>query len=210
MMAAAVSEDKVGEIDGLLWLGSLHQISGIVLGERGLRRALYELCETLGSRHGVKRGRALALRDGLVHIDVAYGVEEPSGAVPLRTAKRMMDRAIDEARPIAMTGSEERPFGRANADSGRVRGDMTFICVPIRLDSEIVGALGIDACFETEAEYLAGCWSMEIVAAMVAHKIKIAWGVAGAKLPAGDSGALGAQRIRGHIDEPTVIRNSAV
>src|SRR5439155_669507 len=74
---------------------------------------------------------------------------------------------------VPQVSHEPRFLGRAAARPELAHQELTYICVPIALDGQTVGALGIDLHFKPTRDYERTAKFLGVVASMIAQAMKV-------------------------------------
>ncbi|OQA57759.1 MAG: Nitrogen fixation protein VnfA [Candidatus Omnitrophica bacterium ADurb.Bin277] len=114
--------------------------------EERMRKALEILHEKMGMHHGTLT--ILDVEGGHPAIEIVHGPDKQ--AIKLgryRVGEGITGKVVESGEPMAVPGIGEEPIflnrtGARGRDSRRSR--ISFICVPIKMDRQTIGALGTD------------------------------------------------------------------
>ena len=156
----------------------LHEISQVFSSSLGLKELVHKTFEILemklGMTHGTFRLFNPATND--ITTEVAYGMtEEAKRRGKYKLGEGVTGKVIEEGEPKIIPRIDEDPLF---LNKTRARGDITrknisFICVPIKLGSEVMGAVSIDRVFAEGSDYSEDVRFLSIIAAMLSQSVKL-------------------------------------
>ncbi len=159
-------------------LSDLLEISRILASTLNLRAALTRVLEVLEKEHGAAFGAVSlvdAQTDELV-VEAATGVSWAAArrrALPARRGHhrpRLRERPADRGASGQQRAAVPEPAGRVPSESAR---EMTFVAVPITVDSKTVGALGVGHRYQRERHYDQEAKFLGVVASMVGQAVRV-------------------------------------
>ena len=159
-------------------LSALHKIAVTLSGESQLRETLQEVLDVLATDMGMRRGMISILRRDLreVYVDVAHGMDQERGVLATyRLGEGVTGTVVETGRPIAIPNLGESPLflDRSRVRSRLDRSQLAFLCVPIRLADEVVGALSADRARKESGDDLSGeVRFLEAVARLLSHRVR--------------------------------------
>ena len=155
-------------------LTALYEVARAVGATMDLRQALSDALDVLSDRLGMIRPTVTLLApDGdVVQVEVAHGLS--SAAVRRGRYKRgegVTGRVLETGRPMVVPNIDDEPLFLDRTRSRR-RGDespLSFICVPIRSDRQVIGTLSADLPLRDEAALQSDLRLMTIIASLIAR-----------------------------------------
>ncbi|MBD3307968.1 GAF domain-containing protein [candidate division KSB3 bacterium] len=156
----------------------LYEISMILSSAFTFNEFIYKTFEILEQKMGMTRG-TLRLFNPLTHeitIEIAHGIsEEAKRRGKYRLGEGVTGKVIEEGEPVIVPHVDKEP---AFLNKTRSRGDISrknisFICVPIKVGTESMGAITIDRAFSEEHDFSKDVRLLTIVAAMIAQSVKL-------------------------------------
>jgi Nif-specific regulatory protein len=157
-------------------LSVLLEISRVLASTLNLRAALTRSLEVLEERHGAAFGSVSLLdpaSDEIV-VEAASGV---SFAAARRARYRMGEgitgRVVQSGRPVIVPQVSREPLFLNRMGAGRRKGDVSFIAVPVVVDSRPVGALGVGFPYDRERHYEQEAKLLEVVASLVSQAVRV-------------------------------------
>jgi len=165
-------------------LDVLVQLTKILAGPEDLSQALGETLSLLHRYLGINRGAISLLnpRTGQISLEAVYGLsdrEKARGRYSL--GEGVTGRVVETGRPMAVPKVAEEPLflDRTGARQG-LRGDISFICVPIKApdpflgpqgEAKILGALWVDLAGEGRADLGQEADFLEVLAGLIAQAL---------------------------------------
>ncbi len=158
-------------------LSFLFEISQTLSQSLDLRQVVDPLLDALAKHIGMARGTIALLnrQTGEITIEAAHGLSEPqrergryspgegvTGRVVQTGQPAVIPRIADEPQFLDRTGA------RRSLDE-----DTSFICVPIKLGNEVIGALSADRPFPGHGELSNDLRLLTIVASMIAQAVRV-------------------------------------
>jgi Nif-specific regulatory protein len=158
-------------------LSDLLELSRSLGSTLNLKSALARALEVLQENHGA-RGALVVLKDerGDLGVEAAVGVDaQAARRARYRVGEGVTGRVVQSGRPVVVPRASREPLllNRTGLFRGLGRADLSFICVPIRVDRDTVGALGVavpvgpDTSLEREAAFLG------VVAALMGQALRV-------------------------------------
>ena len=129
-------------------LAALHAIAKILAQPLDLREQLEQVLQEMSSRLGMQRGMiSLVDREKKeVWLDVAHDVNIDGLEVTYKPGEGITGKVAETSRPMAVAnlGQETHFLDRTGARRNLNRAELSFLCVPIIYDSNVVGVLSAD------------------------------------------------------------------
>src|SRR5512134_2830004 len=134
----------------------LFEVSQTLDSSLDLREVLGPVLKIIARHMGMLRGSLTLLnRDtGEISIEAAYGLsptQKERGRY--RVGEGITGKVVQTGEPAVVPRISAEPLflDRTGARKAQKKGDISFICVPIKLGNEVIGALSIDRVFAEEA-----------------------------------------------------------
>ena len=158
-------------------LSTLLEVSQALLAARGFKAGLADVLEILGDHHGAIRSTVVLLNSdtGEVAVEASAGAIDNDKPVRYRLGEGITGEVVQSGRAIVVpqVSHEPRFLGRAATRPELAHQELTYICVPIALDGQTVGALGIDLIFKATRDYERTAKFLGVVASMIAQAMKV-------------------------------------
>lgn len=153
----------------------LYRVGQILDESMDMRNVLRPVMNTLGEHMGFKHATVTLYnrQTGEISIELATGLS------PLQTKKGrykvgegITGKVVETGKPIVVPDVTKNPNFLDRTGRGKVSGK-AFICVPIAIEKEVVGALSVDE-FNSSADQLDDDLRLlEIIAMMIASAVKL-------------------------------------
>lgn len=157
-------------------LQALHLIA-LELGKPGeLESALKNTLSTLSKKLKMRRGVVSILRRDLneVHTLVALDMEpDKSEQTRFKLGEGITGTVVKSGRPMAIPRLDKEPLflNRSGIRKGLNRSELAFICVPIRYEDEIIGAVSVDRVSDSDLDLNQELTLLESVAELIASRV---------------------------------------
>jgi Nif-specific regulatory protein len=159
-------------------LSLLYEISETLSQSMDLREVAGPVLKALAERMGMRRG-TLTLLDqetGEIFIEAAYGLttsQKERGRY--RMGEGITGKVVATGQPAVVTSISEEPLflNRTGARKRLRKKDVSFICVPIKLGREVIGALSVDRLFSDAVSLQEDVRLLAIIASMIAQAVKL-------------------------------------
>jgi len=157
-------------------LETLYKISHILASSKHQKHGLAEVLATLDKELGMNRGSVMLLApDGNeIMIEVVHNLsEEHSRKIRYRMGEGVTGRVMQTGKAMIVSRVSKEPlflnrFERRNV----AKEDISFICVPISIGQEVIGAISVDMIFDEAKLLQEDMQVLSIVASMVANDVK--------------------------------------
>jgi Nif-specific regulatory protein len=159
-------------------LGLLFEISQILDRSLDLREAVHPVLKAMADHTGMVRGSLTLLnRDtGEISIEAAHGYS-PSQRERgrYRLGEGVTGKVVQTGQPAVVPRISEEPLflDRTGARKDLKKGDISFICVPIKIGTEVIGALSIDRLFAEDVSLKEDVRLLSIIASMIAQAVRL-------------------------------------
>jgi Nif-specific regulatory protein len=159
-------------------LTALFEISQTLDRTLDLRQAVGPVLQAMAKYLGMLRGTiALLNREtGEIAIEAAYGLSDSQkerGRYKL--GEGVTGKVVQTGRPAVVPRISEEPLflNRTGARKGLRKKDISFICVPIKLGNEAIGALSADRVFSEGISLEEDVRLMSIIASLIAQAVRL-------------------------------------
>ena len=155
----------------------LFEVSQALDGAEELSGHLEEALKLMARYTGMMRG-TLTLIDpesGEIAAEAAYGLEEDERRrARYRLGEGITGRVIQSARPLAVPHVSEEPlFLNRTGSRDLQKEDLSFLCVPIIVDAEAVGALSADRLFADTISLEEDLRLLQVLAGLISRAISL-------------------------------------
>ncbi len=168
--ADAASDDRsVNE------LKLLYDISRILDQSLDLREVVNPVLEQLAESMDMKFGTLTLLnrKSGDILIEAAHGLSpQQARRGRYKLGEGATGKVILTGEPIVIPVKSESPLILDKTKRGK-RSDTSFVCVPIKVGNEVVGALSVDRLFQLEVDLGEDVRLLTIIASMIAQAVKL-------------------------------------
>ncbi len=159
-------------------LSLLFEISQNLDQSMDLRAVVHPVLEAIAKHMGMMRGTLTLLdpNSGEIHIEAAHGLsqrqKERGRYLP---GEGVTGLVVRTGRPAVVPHISDEPLflDRTGARKDLTKEDISFICVPIKMGNEVVGALSADRLFEDGVELEEDVRLLAIIASMIAQAVKL-------------------------------------
>jgi Nif-specific regulatory protein len=159
-------------------LSLLFEISQTLGRSMDLGEVAGPVLEAMAERMGMLRGTLTLLnrRTGEISIQAAHGLsdtEQERGSY--RPGEGVTGKVVETGEPAAVPRISEEPLflDRTGARRKVRKPDISFICVPIKLGSEVIGALSADRLFDENISLEEDVRLLSIIASMIAQAVRL-------------------------------------
>jgi len=159
-------------------LSLLWEISQALDRSMDLRDVVGPVLELMAEHMGMMRG-TLTLLDretGRLFIETAYGLsasQKEKGRY--RLGEGITGKVVESGQPAVVPKISEEPMflDKTGARKKLKRKDISFICVPIKLENEVIGALSADRLFSQNVSFEEDVRLLSIISSMIARAVKL-------------------------------------
>ena len=159
-------------------LSLLFEISRILDQSLDLRDVAGPVLQCMHKNTGMMRGTLTLLeqKTGQLVIEAAHGLstgQRQRGRYLL--GEGITGRVVQSGQPVIVPKVSEEPrfLNRTQARQDLNKDEISFICVPIKVDNETIGALSVDHLFETEVSLDEDMRLLSIIASMIAQAVRL-------------------------------------
>jgi Nif-specific regulatory protein len=156
----------------------LYEISQLIGSTLNCHDVLSDILGTFHSRLGMNRGTITLLKSqtGELEIRAAHGMtEEEVKRGRYLVGEGITGKVVETGEPVAVPQIEKEPLflNRTRSRDHLKKGDISFICVPIKNGPNILGALSVDRLFSEEIGLDEDIRLLSIISSMIAQGLKI-------------------------------------
>lgn len=155
-------------------LTALYEVASAVGGTLDLRQALSGVLDILAARLDMLRPTVslLSFEADEVQVEVAHGLSsEAMRRGRYRRGEGITGRVLETGQPLIVPHIDREPLF-LDRTRARLRGrdqDMSFICVPIKTETRVIGTLSVDRVFKSEAALQTDLRLLTIIATLIAR-----------------------------------------
>jgi len=156
-------------------LSTLLEISQALSGTLNLKAAMQRVLGTLIRHHSVVRGMVTLVRDGELHAEAVEGFEDRARNTQIKIGEGITGKVVESGKPIVVPRVSKEPafLNLASRRPDHLKQELSFICVPITLNRQPVGALGVDLRFKPERDYDSSVKFLGVVSSMIAQALNV-------------------------------------
>ena len=193
-------------------LATLLEASQALLKEPQLKAGLSAVLEILGRHHGAIRSTVVLLNEetGGIEMEASAGAIEPGKRVRYRVGEGITGQVLQSGKPIVVPQVSREPafLSRAAKRPELASQELTYISVPIALDGQTVGAVGIDLHFKPGRDYDRMVKFVGVVGSMIAHAVKVHRLIAAERRHLEDENQTLRRELKGRYDFSNIIGTS--
>jgi len=157
---------------------ALHEITQILSTSTNLKDFAYKAFEILDQKLGMTHGTLRLFNPATNEIttEVAYGMaEEAKRRGKYKLGEGVTGKVVKIGEPAVIPKIDEDPLflNKTRARGDISRKDISFVSVPVKLGSEVLGAISIDRAFSKDTDYSQDVRLLTILAAMMAQLVKL-------------------------------------
>ncbi|MGM0452589.1 MAG: nif-specific transcriptional activator NifA [Thermodesulfobacteriota bacterium] len=154
----------------------LYEISQALNQHPDLKKSLYNVLDILSKRMNMVRGMITILNPMReeIRIEVAHGISKTAMEKgKYKPGEGVTGEVIQtgEAITIPKISESEKFLDRTESRGGKNKQELSFFCVPIKKQQQVIGALSVDRPYEGDYRLAEGEKFLSVVAAMIATKV---------------------------------------
>jgi len=154
----------------------LYEISEALNQHMDMKKSLFKVLSVLSESLNLIRGIIFLINSetGDIRIEIAHGISKDNiRKVKYMPGEGIVGQVIQSGEPAVVPRISEEPLFLDKTHSRDIaKGqEYSFICMPIKKDNRIVGAISADRPFEGKTSLEKGEKLLSVVAAMIAHHV---------------------------------------
>ncbi len=157
-------------------LETLFKISQIIAAGENQKQVLAEVLDTLDADLKMRRGVITLLSPDRkkIWIDVTHGFSETKKLrIKYQMGEGITGQVIQTGEPkIVPQVSQEPDFLNRFDRPSKIQEEISFICVPIKIDQDVIGTISVDRAYDKSAPLDEDVRALTIVASMIANDLK--------------------------------------
>ena len=156
-------------------LSTLLEVSQALSGTLNLKAAMQRVLQTLIRHHSVVRGMVTLLREGELQVEAIEGFEDRARSIRIKLGEGITGKVVESGKPIVVPRVSKEPtfLNLAPRRLDHQKHELTFICVPIMLNRQAVGALAVDLRFKAERDYDSSVKFFGIASSMIGQALNV-------------------------------------
>lgn len=159
-------------------LGLLFAISKALSENIELRTALHAILGLMTDKMEMIRGTLTILnrKTGEIFIEEAMGLQpEEKAKGRYLLGEGITGQVVDTGEPVIVPRISDEPFflDRTGSRSHLNKNDISFICVPIKLGNETIGALSVDRLFNESISFEEDVRLLTIIASVISQAVRL-------------------------------------
>lgn len=163
---------KVNELS-LLW-----EVSTTLGRSMNIRDVVGPVLNALAEQMGMTRGMLTLLnrKTGEIYIDAAHGLSEiQRKRGKYQVGEGIIGTVVKKGRPVIIPHISDEPLflDRTGSRKNLQKTDISFICVPIKIGTEVIGTLSADRLFDESISLKEDVRLLSIIASMVAQAVRL-------------------------------------
>ena len=157
-------------------LETLYKVSQMLASGTGQQETLTAVLHTLDQELGFNRGTITILSpDGNdIRVEAAHDIShEQSRKITYRIGEGVTGKVMQTGKPIIVPKVSQEPLFLNRFERWNVtKEDLSFICVPISIDNDVIGTISVDRPFEETVPLDEEMRILSIVASMIANDLR--------------------------------------
>ncbi len=156
----------------------LFEISRLLDQSMDLKQVLYPVLRAMAEHMGMLRATITLLdrKTGKIYIEAAYGLSDSQrerGKYHL--GEGITGKVVQSGQPMIVPRISEEPqfLNRTGARKGVRKKDVSFICVPVKIGNETIGAFSVDHLFADNVSAEEDARLLSIIASMIAQAVRL-------------------------------------
>ncbi|HEV3483785.1 MAG TPA: GAF domain-containing protein, partial [Vicinamibacterales bacterium] len=193
-------------------LTTLLHVSQALSATLNLKAALQEVLDTLAREHNAVRALVTLVDKDTqqLQVEAAHGVSRPSHQIRYDLGEGVIGRVAETGKPIVVPRVSREPMMVHRAVGRQDAGpqEHSFICVPIAVERQTVGALGIMLKYKPDRNYERSTKFYGVVGSMIGQAIKVQRLIAAERERLVAENAHLRQELRERYDFSSIVGNS--
>jgi len=156
----------------------LVEISEALASTLNLEKTLYSILKVLSESLAMERGTITLVnpQTNELHIEVAYGLtKEEKERGRYKIGEGVTGKVVESGKPMVVPDIKAEPLflNRTQARKNLEERKFSFLCVPIKVGSRVIGALSVDRLFKGDTSYEEDVNLLTIIASMIGQAVKV-------------------------------------
>ncbi len=154
-------------------LAALYEVSQTLATDLRQQDMLRAVLNVLDEQLGMTRGAIMLLAPGReqIHVEIAHNLSDrASRPVRYEPGEGIVGRVIERGAPevVPKVSEDSRFLDRLHRRREQAREEISFICVPIQIESDVIGALAADHPYDERISLDEDVRTLSIVASLIA------------------------------------------
>ncbi|HAY21125.1 MAG TPA: sigma-54-dependent Fis family transcriptional regulator, partial [Desulfobacterales bacterium] len=157
-------------------LGCLYEITQAINRPGSLKSGLQKILSILANGMGMNRGTITILNPDTreLQIEIAHGLtSEARRRGRYKLGEGITGRVVENGEPAIVPRISQEPtfLNRTRSRGDLQKQDISFICVPIKIGRQTIGALSVDRLYQEEIHLDADLQLLTIIASVIAQAV---------------------------------------
>ncbi len=156
-------------------LSLLYEISCLLDQSLNLREVVNPVLEAMAEKLAIQLATLTLLnrQSGAIMIEAAYGLsDQQASRGRYELGEGVTGQVILNGKPMIIPKTAESPLFLDRTTRGK-RGNTSFVCVPIKMGQDVIGALSIDRTYSEEINLDDDVRILTIIASMISQAVKL-------------------------------------
>lgn len=154
----------------------LYEISNALNEHLDLKKSLYKVLDILSNSMNMVRGTITILNplSNEIKIEVAHGISKSAvEKVKYKLGEGITGRVIETGKDVAIAKISEEPLflNRTASRNSSKNQEVSFICVPVKKENQVIGALSVDRPYDENYPLKEGKKLLAVIATMIARQV---------------------------------------
>ncbi|MBU4009229.1 MAG: GAF domain-containing protein, partial [Proteobacteria bacterium] len=154
----------------------LYEISNALNEHLDLKKSLYKVLDILSNSMNMVRGTITILNplSNEIKIEVAHGISKSAVEnVKYKLGEGITGRVIETGKDVSIAKISEEPLflNRTASRKSSKNQEVSFICVPVKKENQVIGALSVDRPYDEKYQLKEGTKLLSVIATMIARQV---------------------------------------
>ncbi|MFH2045516.1 MAG: sigma 54-interacting transcriptional regulator [Pseudomonadota bacterium] len=154
----------------------LYEISNALNEHLDLKKSLYKVLDILSTSMNMVRGTITILNplSNEINIEVAHGISKSAvDNVKYKLGEGITGRVIETGKDFSIAKISEEPLflNRTASRKNSKNQEVSFICVPVKKENQVIGALSVDRPYDEKYRLKEGTKLLSVIATMIARQV---------------------------------------